>query len=142
MFLVPLYTVLVLARIESIFFLVTGMVLHFGFRMVIILITSQCYSCYREVLTLSQGLSCQQGGWGCVRSWEGTKPGQMTQACKTDVTLCSAIKMEELARGLPLQHQSAGGEQLGVHHLFCAFFSFYFLVFPLFCLLNCPYLNP
>lgn len=58
----------------------------------------------------------------------GNKTRTDDQTCQRDVTPCSEIKMEELDGGLPLQHQSAGGEQLGVHHLFCAFFSFLFFL--------------
>jgi len=43
---------------ELIFFPIAGIVLCFGFRMRIMLITHRCFSCCYAVLTQSQGLFC------------------------------------------------------------------------------------
>lgn len=55
---------------ELIFFLEAGMVLCFGFRMRIMLISNQRFGCCRTVLHRSKDVSVSQS-WGCARSWEG-----------------------------------------------------------------------
>ena len=75
---------LVSAGIKLIFFFVAGIVLCFGFRMTIMLITHCCSSCCYAVFILSHGLFSfsycpASGGWGCTRSGEETQPGQRTQ---------------------------------------------------------------
>jgi len=41
-------------------------------------------------------LACQQVGWGCTRSWEGTQPGQLTPTDQRNIpyhkTSCSTYK--------------------------------------------------
>lgn len=74
---------MVLTEIELIFFSVAGRVPCFGFRMRIMLITTQCLGIAEQGLQ-SQGhfssSHCQLGAEGAQGAGEGTEPGQLTLA--------------------------------------------------------------
>jgi len=78
-----LLSVLVLAGIELIFFLVACVVVCFGFVMKIVLITHQCFSyCWAIADTESRPLllltpSRQRAGWGWARYLERSQPGRL-----------------------------------------------------------------
>jgi len=95
--------VLVLAGVELIFFTVASMRLCFGFVLKTVSIIgkssfllSSAYTVSRPFLLLTP--PHQRVGWGCIRSWEGTQPGQLTPADQRDVPYrrmsCSAYKAE------------------------------------------------
>lgn len=110
-----------LAGIKLTFFIISCMVLYFGFVMKTVLITHQSFNCHWAVLIQHQGLSwllCHQGGWGgCRRSWEVMPPGQLPLSDQRGVpycmTLCSTINRGGRLPGLLwLGDQSASGMQL------------------------------
>lgn len=75
------------AGIELTFFRGAGVVLCFGFKMKIMLITSGCFSCWRAVLRI-QDFSASHTAVlvsRCTRSWEGTGPGQLNQTNQRNV---------------------------------------------------------
>lgn len=112
--------------IKLIFFLQSGMVLCFGFRMCILLITHHYSSCCWAVLHRAEdffasGDALPARRWRCTRNWEGTDSGQLTQTDETDVLyhiaswwtikLGEAVKTVTAAQGLA-GHRSVGGVQL------------------------------
>lgn len=122
----------VLAGIQFIFSTVPGMGLYFGFVLKTELLTPGYFNYCWAVLTQSRPFLFvipphQRVGWGCMRSWEGTHPGQLTpkggqkgqRPDKRDapyfIASCSAYKpgqswLETTAQGLT-GHQWVGGEQ-------------------------------
>jgi len=112
---------------------VAGRLLCFVFRMRIISITHQCFSCCWAVLTWSQGLSDSHAvwpvrSWRCTRSWKGTEQGQLTQTHQRDIPYHTApFWTVKLWGGLLLlgdwmdtsQQVVSNGT---VHHSFCMFF--------------------
>ena len=94
-------TVLVLAGIELIFFIVASVGLRFGFVLETALVIQACFHYCRAVLRESGPFLLltpphQQVGWGCTRSWEGTQLGQLTPTAQRDIPdhmmPCSAYK--------------------------------------------------
>ena len=82
--------VLVLAEIELFFLIVPGMELCFGSVLVTVLIIKGWFIYCWAVLTESRPFLLltppHQGvGWGCTRSWEGTRLGQLTPADQRDI---------------------------------------------------------
>lgn len=154
--------ILVWARVELIFFLVNSIMLYFGFRMRITLVTHRCFNYWWAALILHQGrfsFSCCPACKELLVHKE--LPGDRIRTADADwprdiqhhMVLGWAIKLEELTGRAELLKDWLGinwqvVSSCIVHCLFCAFFLFllsfassprpFFFSF----LFNCPYLSP
>lgn len=153
-------TVLVSARIEFVFFWVADIVLCLGFWMRMLLIAHWCFklllsNAYTKLKTFwLLILPCYHGGWGHIRCWEGTEPGQDDPNWPKGDSICLGIMLNNIiwgnwadaAQGVSRHHSASGWWPIALCINFLEYSFIIMLsiiIFPSFSvLLNCLYLNP